>query len=87
MDELKGIGKVLLTCVYPTQVELLQFADESVGIRKNGRIVGVWEPLEFAECFRTFSHLAGLERWGEPLVELLVLKRSAPAITITEQLN
>jgi hypothetical protein len=58
MEGLKGPGKTVVIGERDAeQVELVLYADQSLGIRRNGRTIGVWEWWESDDCFRTFAQL------------------------------
>jgi hypothetical protein len=62
LHEMKGVATTVMVGHSATRgrVELARFADGSWAIRQGGPTIGVWEPEEWAECFRVFGMLAGL---------------------------
>lgn len=60
MDGLKGQGTALLWGQRNGEViSLAVYADESLGILRDGKALGVWEPAETADCFSTFLRMLG----------------------------
>lgn len=73
LGELKGIGKIVLSCrTSAHRFELLTYADESWAVRRDGYVIDSWEAAEQDCCLRTFGRLIGLQDHPENLVILLV---------------
>ena len=65
MDEMKGVGRVIMTCLHESRglLQLLRFADGSLSVRVNGCAVSVWEFAEQEAGIRSFLELF---RFGQP---------------------
>jgi hypothetical protein len=61
MDGIKGVGKTLLSCQTPLRgrVDLVQFADGSVGVQQDQQPTVVWEPHERGEAMCVYWTLTG----------------------------
>ena len=90
MDGLKGIGRAVAVCDTggSDRIELELFADESWGIRRAGKNIGVWEPHERDECFRVFGMLAGLDQPStRPHLIVVAPKGTVRWLTTWENVN
>ena len=62
LPDLKGPGTIVARIFREHQrTELLRYIDESWGVRRNGFILGIWEPNERSDCFDFFMRLIGIE--------------------------
>jgi hypothetical protein len=76
IDKMKGTGRVLLAYYsIASLVELLEFVDKSMGIRRDGCVVAVWEPDELDDCLRAFSQMTGLNR---PTARVMIVVNPKP---------
>jgi hypothetical protein len=72
MEEMKGIGRVVAAVANPNRlVELISYSDGSWGVRRDGWMVGTWEPTEIPECIRTFAACGGV------IDEVVMLRKSS----------
>jgi len=62
LAELKGPARVIASVMKEAQrTEIVQFLDQSWGVRKNGCLLILWEPHEKQDCIQFFLRLTRLD--------------------------
>lgn len=89
---LKGPG-VVLAALYLNEgdrLEIVRYADDCLGIVRNGKTLGNWEAAERDICWDAFFRLGGLDRAGAELIIVLAhgnLRQDDPAVAALESVS
>ena len=83
LAELKGPGRVIACVLKEGQrTEVIQFLDQSLGVRKNGSLLMLWEAHEKQDCIQFFLRLARLDE-EEKILMVIPRIDGAAGLTVT----
>jgi hypothetical protein len=78
LAELKGPARVIACVMKEGQrAEIVQFLDQSWGVRRNGSLLILWEPHEKRDCIQFFVQLAHLDEEEKILMVIPRIDRAA----------